>query len=145
LRRWLGWGLCGLSAFMALGFIQVGVTSWASLIALLIGAGIPGMAGLAVLRASPTRKALARIEALREQTLHSEIIRLASQRGGKLTAVEVVAELAIPVDEAHATLDELARTQVAELEVTDSGALVYDFPDVRLLGEKSTARGILDA
>jgi hypothetical protein len=32
----------------------------------------------------------------------------------------------------------------AEIEITDSGMLVYKFPDVQLLSEKATGKGVLD-
>jgi hypothetical protein len=39
----------------------------------------------------------------------------------------------------------MADRGLAEVEVSESGVLVYSFYDVRHLGEKEAARGVLDA
>ncbi|HSH75556.1 MAG TPA: hypothetical protein VLA09_07740 [Longimicrobiales bacterium] len=137
--------LCLIALFMGVGFLQVGALSWASLLALVIGAGIPGGLGLTLLvRQFREPRRVAAREALRRQTIDSELVRLAGELGGKLTVVEVVARLALPAEEAGAALDELARSGVCEIQVSDSGVLVYDFADLRHLGEKEQARGLLD-
>lgn len=139
-----GVALLVVAAFMGLGFAQVGEFTFRALVALAIGAGIPGVAGVALLR-TPGAKVLAeRKAALRAQTVESEILRLARRSGGKLTTVEVVSELAIDAEEAGRHLDSLARREIAEIQVSDSGVLVYDFHDLRHLGEKDEAKGLLD-
>ena len=35
--------------------------------------------------------------------------------------------------------------ELAEIEITDSGLLVYTFDDVRRLSEKESARGLLES
>jgi hypothetical protein len=77
--------------------------------------------------------------------MDSEILRLAGERGGKLTVVEVMSALALPADGAKQLLDGLAMREIAEVEVSDSGVLVYAFHDIRHLSEKESARGVLDA
>ena len=145
MRKIAGWVLSIVSLLMVVGFFQVGTTSMAAVIALVIGAGIPGVVGVSLLtRGAQESRRLERMTALRRQTIESEIIKLAGKVGGKLTVVEVVAEMAIAVEEARAVLDSLVENHVAEIQVSDSGGLVYDFPDVRLIQEKGTARGVLD-
>jgi hypothetical protein len=148
--RLVGSGLLILLAlFMFIGFLQsdaaVGVP--AKIAALLITVGLPAAAGVAL--ASTHFRARGRFarrrEELRQQTIESEILRLAEQRGGRLTAVEVASDMAISPEAAKEALDSLALRELAELEVTDSGLLVYAFHDVRRLREKSGARGVLDA
>ena len=39
----------------------------------------------------------------------------------------------------------LVHQGIADIEVTDSGVLVYAFHDVQKLGEKSSSRDVLDA
>ena len=131
---------------MAVGFAQAGTLSAASLIALLIGAGIPGAFGIALLagRGFGRGKLNASKAALRRQTIEAEVLRLAGDRGGKLTVVEVVSNLALDHEEASRILDDFARRGIAEIQVTESGGLVYDFRDVRLLGEKDSARDVLE-
>ena len=75
----------------------------------------------------------------------AELLRLAQSRGGKLTVVEAVAELAFDAATVEETLNAMAAAGVADVEVSDSGVLVYAFYDVQHLEEKATAKGVLDA
>ena len=50
----------------------------------------------------------------------------------------------MPATTAEELLNELMRRELAEIEVTDSGLLVYAFHDVRHLSGKETARGLLE-
>ena len=70
---------------------------------------------------------------------------LAGEKGGRLTAVEVSVALAISPEEAGEALKSLGIRGHADVQVTDDGVLVYDFYDIRHLGGKSTAKGVLDA
>jgi hypothetical protein len=138
-----------LSLFMLVGFLgsDAALTAPATIAALLITVGLPA-AGSVVLAAGHFRgrgRLARRREELRQQTIESEILRLAGQRGGRLTAVEVASDMAIPPEAAKEALDSLALREVADMEITESGVLVYAFHDVRHLGQKSQARGILDA
>ena len=144
-RRLLGVMLCLVSGFMLLGFLQIGATGIAALIALLIGVGIPAVAGISLLRDPRPRKLDTRKAELRRQTIESEILRLAARSGARLTTVEVVTELAIDASEAGEILDAMARRDLAEILVSDAGVLVYEFRDLRHLGEKDSASGLLDA
>ena len=144
-RTFGGVALCLVALFMGLGFLQVATISVASFIALFIGAGIPGAIGVALLTSQfRAPKQLAVRAALRRQTIDSELVRLAGELNGKLTVVEVVGRLALTTEEAGTALDGLARSGVCEIQVSESGVLVYDFPDIRLLGEKDAARDVLD-
>jgi hypothetical protein len=71
-------------------------------------------------------------------------LRIAQSHSGRLTIVEMVAELAIKPEEAKLAVDSLVRQEIADIEITDSGVLVYVFHDIRLLHEKPSARGILE-
>jgi hypothetical protein len=74
----------------------------------------------------------------------SDLVRLARERGGKLTVVEAMSDLRLDAHLAEDALKELQVSEMAELELTDSGLIVYSFEDVKLLDEKDTARGLLD-
>ena len=138
-----------LSLFMFLGFLgsSASIGAPATIAALLITVALPAAAGVAL--ASGHFRARGRLarrrDELRQQTIESEILRLAGQRGGRLTAVEVASDMAISPEAAKEALDSLALREVADLEVTDSGVIVYAFHDVRHLQEKPHAKGILDA
>jgi hypothetical protein len=138
-----------LSLFMLGGFLSsdASLGAPATIAALLIAVGLPaaGSVALASAHLRGRGRLTRRREELRRQTTESEILRLAGQRGGRLTAVEVATDLAISPEAAKEALDSLALRELAELEITDSGLLVYAFHDVRHLGEKPHARGVLDA
>jgi hypothetical protein len=46
---------------------------------------------------------------------------------------------------AKEALDALALRSQADYEITDEGIIAYSFHDVRHLGNKQSARGLLDA
>jgi hypothetical protein len=145
----IGGGLLILLAiFMLAGFLNADVERAAgtTLLALLVTVALPAGAGIALLRkgAGGRKRLEERREVLRQQTLTSELVRLAGQRGGKLTAVEVVSEFAVTPDDAEAALRDLVVRGLAEPEVTESGLLVYAFHDVQRLGEKPRSKGVLE-
>jgi hypothetical protein len=148
--RLVGGGLLVLlSVFMLIGFVgsDAALGAPATIAALLITVGLPAAAGMALASGHfRGRGRLARRrEELRLQTIESEILRLAGQRGGRLTAVEVASDMAITPEAAKDALDSLALREQAELEITESGVVVYAFHDVMHLQEKPHAKGVLDA
>lgn len=138
-----------ISAFMLLGFVR-SAASFATLntmAALLISVVLPAVGGVVLLRKANRmeRRGGARVERLRQATIESEILRLAMLHGGRLTTVEVASTLALQPEEAKATLDALVTREVADLDITDAGVLVYTFHDAKHVGDKHSARGLLDA
>lgn len=71
----------------------------------------------------PAEEPAARTEADRER----RVLRLAEKERGRLTVPETAARCGLTVEEARATLDRLVLHEVAELQVTDAGVLVYVF------------------
>jgi hypothetical protein len=144
-----GIALLSLSLFMLLGFIRSGATlgSAPTVAALLITVALPALGGIALLtkRLRGGARLADRRELLRQQTYESEILRLAAQRQGRLTVVELVTEFAITPEKANELLESLMVRQFADVEVTDSGVVVYVFHDVKNLADKPHAKGILDA
>ena len=82
---------------------------------------------------------------LRSRTLQSDILKLAIVHKGKLTAVEIVAELGIDLASATQQLKLLTHQDLAELQITESGTWVYAFQDIQALSEKTTSKRISDA
>lgn len=138
--------LCIVAGLMLLGFARTGSVTLASMIALAIGAGIPAALGIALLsgRLGSGRNLAAAKGKLRRQTIEAEILGLAGRRDGKITVVEVVSELALDHAEASEVLESLSVRGLADIQITDSGTIVYDFRDVRLLGEKGSAKDVLE-
>ena len=144
-----GVALLALALLMVLGFArsEALLSAPATVAALLVTVALPGAAGLALVAsyARRGRRLAGSREQLRRRTIDAELLRLAERHGGRLTVVEVVRDLALTPEEAKAALDAMHARELAELEITDSGVIVYAFHDVRRLGEKDTARGLLDA
>jgi hypothetical protein len=143
-----GIALLVLAAVMLLGFLRsdADAGSFATLGALFVAVGLPALGGLALLRRRLRSQRLSgdRTERLRQQTLEAEILRFAGRHEGKLTAVEVASDLGVRVEEAKRVLNELMVRGQADIEVTDSGVLVYRFHDIEHLDEKKRTRGLLD-
>jgi len=148
-RLVVGGLLVQLSLFLLVGFFRsdAALAAPATHVALLITVVLPAAGGLALVAGHVRGRGrrVGRREELRRQTIESEILRLAEQRGGRLTAVEVASDMAIAPEAAKEALDSLALRELADLQITDSGVLVYAFHDIRHLREKAHARGVLDA
>ena len=144
-----GGALLALAAFMLLGFFNLSQPLGfpVAVLTLLVAVGVPGAAGAALLLAHfrEGARTTGHRERLRLETHQAELVRLAERRGGKLTVVEAVAEMALDSPTVEAALGVLVERGVADIEVTDSGLLVYTFPDVLRLPDKGSSRGILDA
>ena len=143
-----GVGLFALASFMLLGFFNAGpMSTTVAAFTFLIAVALPAAAGGALLRSHFRAKGdfARQREQLRLQTYESEILQLAQRKGGKLTVVEVAAETGLDAPTADAALQSLAQQGVADIEVTDSGVLVYAFYDIQKLPEKDSSRNILDA
>ena len=143
-----GIALLVLALFMLLGFVRSGADgiSGAEAIAFLIVVALPGFFGVKLLRDHFGRdRQLEQNKAdLRQRTLQAEVLRLAGTHGGKLTIVEVVTAMAVTPEQAKEVLDSLALEGMADFQVTDSGVVVYDFQEIRRLGDKADAKGILE-
>lgn len=133
---------------MLLGFFRstAEFSLFQTVAALGITVAFPGIAGIALIVRQFTsgKRFDARRNSLRLQTLQSEILRLAGQRGGRLALVEIMTEMAVDTQTAQDALDALLAREVADVAVSDSGVLVYTFHDVERLHEKAKARGVLE-
>ena len=82
---------------------------------------------------------------LRYRRQQNRVVRLARQRGGRLTVTETAADTGLTVEEAAEILKRLADGGVVEVEITDSGLIVYRFPEVLFAHEKHWSRGVESA
>lgn len=136
-----------LAALMLLGFLRsdASIASPTTLMALLLVVVLPAACGIALLRGRfGGGRNLARVEKLRQQTIEAEILRLAMQHQGRLTAVEVATALALPSEAITDTLDAMVMRELAEMDITDDGVMVYTFHDARHLQGKHGGRGMLN-
>lgn len=146
-RKVGGAALLLVAAFMLVGFLRSGASllSLTGMIAVLLTVALPAFVGATMLRGTLGGTARGRMHALRQQTIEAEIMKLAMAQQGRLTEVEVASALALPAGEAKAALDALVAREVADLEITDAGILVYTFHEARYFGTKGDAQGLLDA
>ena len=82
---------------------------------------------------------------VRYRRQQNRIVRLAQQRGGRLTVTEAAAETGLTVEEAGEILKRMAEGGFVEVEITDSGMIVYRFPEVLFAHEKHWSRGVESA
>lgn len=59
-----------------------------------------------------------------------EIIRLAQHRDGRLTIPDIVAETSMDSEEADEVMREMASNGYVNMQVTDSGVIVYEFYEI---------------
>jgi hypothetical protein len=142
-------GLALLALFMLAGFLnsEIALSGGTTLAALALTVGLPAAGAVLLARGHYAEKSrlTGRKAELRQNTIDAEILRLAGERGGQLTAVEVATALSMTPESAAESLKSLGIRGQADVQVTDDGVLVYSFYDVRHLGGKSTAKGVLDA
>jgi hypothetical protein len=139
--------LIGLGLLMAIGVSKAKLPPNPVVTALTIGISVilPIAIGTGLIAGPRTQKSLAPATAARRsQTIQAEMIKLAIAQGGALTVVEVVSTLGIDSQTATQELTALTYQQIAELEMTDSGLMVYRFPDVQSLSEKHHSKRIAD-
>jgi hypothetical protein len=64
--------------------------------------------------------------------LELRLMRVSRLHRGRITTVLAAAELGVGIADAERELDRLVAAGHAEIEVTDDGVIVYDFPALRL-------------
>lgn len=124
-RRFGGIALLVIAGFMLLGFLRVGagLASPTALFAVLLTAVLPAVVGFNLLRG--TRGSRERIDQLRDQTIESELQRLARQHNGRLTVNDVVVALALPAAQVQERLDAMVRREAADIDFTEDGVIYY--------------------
>lgn len=131
IRKGAAFALFAVAAFMLLGFSlseqeqSAGVTAFS----LALTVALPVAVGIGLLRSAPRNPA--RLQQLREQTIDAEILRLAIARQGRLTSVEIASQLGLAEGDISRSLDAMVRREVADIQVTDDGVLVYTFHDAK--------------
>ena len=145
-RRFVGIGLLVLAGLLGWGFLRSGasITAPATLAALLITVVGPAVGGVVLLRGGSIARSR-RLDQLRQQTIEAEILKLAVNEGGRLTAVEVATTLGLTPEMAKEALDSMVTRDVADMAVTDRGVIVYTFHEAKYIEGKGDAKGVLDA
>ena len=88
------------------------------------------------------RKLDASARLVRYRRQQNAIVRLARERGGRLSVTEAAADSGLTMQEAESILKELVDGGYVELEITTSGMVVYRFPEVLFAHEKPWSQGV---
>lgn len=146
MKRIAGWVLLGIAVFMLLGAFRSGASLFSvrTILALIIGVGIPGIGGASLLGWLDGGARNKRLAQLRQDTIEAEILKMAMREQGRLTAVEVATQLALPQESAKEALDGLVTRDLADIAVSDEGVIVYTFHDAKNIAGKVSARGVLE-
>lgn len=72
------------------------------------------------------------------------ILRLARDRDGNLTVLEVATDLRLTVEKSEEILRELAARGHAEMRISESGMIVYAFPEIERWEERHWAKRVDD-
>ena len=72
------------------------------------------------------------------------ILRLARDRDGSLTVLQVATDIRITVEKAEEILRELAARGHAEMRISESGLIVYHFPEIERWEERQWAKRVDD-
>jgi len=138
-----------LAAFMLIGFLNADTATdaLAQYIAFAISVILPFFGGIALIYSNHRSKKnlVVSKDNLRDKTLMAEVMKLAGQKRGKLTVVEVISDLVLEHDTAKELLDSLVARGLADVELTESGVIVYSFYEISHLKDKMNAKGVLDA
>ncbi len=70
------------------------------------------------------------------------LLKLARKKGGSLTVLEAATDARMTVEKAEEILRELAARGHAEVRVSESGLIVYCFPEIERWDEKHRARPV---
>lgn len=72
------------------------------------------------------------------------ILQTAKKYGGRITPVELAADTDLSINEAEDILKELSKKGYADLRVSDSGAILYEFLGFLTPDEKNRSSGLMD-
>lgn len=148
-RMIAGVALAVVALFMLSGYLTADMarSSPDAIAAAVLVIGLPAFGSVMLLGSHfrQGRHLRSRKDHLRQQTVESEILKLAGSKGGRLTAVEVATHMALSPEGATEALDRLALRGQADYQVTDAGVIVYSFYDIVNQDGKDSAKGVLDA
>ena len=133
----IGGVLIFLGAFMLLGFaVNLSEKSFAidigDIVAFILLSAAPIIVGSVIVRSHFTGKRRlieAEQKALYEQR-EREIIRLAQQKRGRLSIPEIAVATSMNTEEADKMMREMAAKGYVDMQVTDSGVIVYEFYEI---------------
>ena len=133
----IGGVLIFVGAFMLLGFaVNLSEKSFAidigDIVAFLLLSAAPISIGSIIVRSHFTGKR--RLLEAEQKTLYEqrerEILRLAHQKRGRLTIPEIAVATSMNTEEADKMMREMTAKGYVDMQVTDSGVIVYEFYEI---------------
>jgi hypothetical protein len=133
----IGGILVGIGGFLLTGFFlnaadaSFAINAGDIVAALLLGVGPMAGGGLLIrghLKAK--QKALSAQKKDEYVRREKEIIRLAQQKAGRLSIPDIVAETSMNSDDAEHIMRELTTKGYVDMQVTESGVIVYEFYEI---------------
>jgi len=127
IQKIVAWLLILGGSFLSTGFLIMLAEDWdIGTFSALLGMGaLPVMGGAALIRGANRR-----VKRLKNEKSERDILQLASQHGGRLTADEVAMQTRLSLEEARQKLENMQEAGHAHLEVSSQGAIVYLFPSL---------------
>ncbi|WP_226670874.1 hypothetical protein [Metabacillus litoralis] len=136
-----GIALCLFSFFAFIG-ITVDLSSealWVNILLYIFACIMPGLGGFFLCKwAIQAGKNKRR----KYEVLENTILKVAENRGGRLTPIELAMDTDLTLDEAKALLEKWALQGYVTIKVSEGGALIYDFTGITTEQEKQTAKGV---
>jgi hypothetical protein len=136
MKKLIGGGvLIFVGGFMLLGFavsLSKNPADMGDLIAALLFVVAPMGIGGALIRShfKDKQKALQEKEDVVYKQREKQIIRLAQQKGGRLSIPEIAVDTSMSTEEAEKFMQELTAKGFVDMQVTDSGVIVYEFYEI---------------
>lgn len=127
-------GALAILAYLLAAILVVAGVAEQELVAVVFGV-MAGAGGFALRRGALREREERRAELL--ASLQQPVLRLAARRAGVLTVTEVAAELGWPMRRAEKVLQSMDDGYRVSSEVTDEGLLVYEFLELRRIGERN--------
>lgn len=123
-----------IGLFMLMGFlVSTKESSFAAdVMMMLLFVLAPIAGGLFMLRSHFTsqQKVLKEQKKALQSAREKEVILLARAKGGTLTIPEIIAESSLNSDEAEEVMKELIVKRYADMKMTDTGVIVYEFYEI---------------
>ena len=129
----------GLTGMFFSGFQSSGFTP--SPLGFFMGSAVIGFALVFWLAG---RKIQVSAENKRYAQYQHRVLRLAREKGGSLTVLEAATDGRMTVGKAEEILGALAVGGIAEVRVSESGLVVYHFPEIEHGSEKTRAKPVED-
>ena len=126
-----------IGLFMFLGFaVNISKKGFAldigDVVAILLFVIAPVAVGGLLIRShfAEKRRALQDQQKTLQERYEKQIIRLAQKKGGRLTIPEIAADTSLNTTEAEEFMREMTTRGYVDMQVTDSGVIVYEFYEI---------------